>query len=282
MATIIEQLLGLLDENEKKSFAKKLSEHPELIADDAEAGKLLEIYRASGSGDDDAAAKAKAEEEERQRQAKIKADADAEEARKRAAAAGAGAGSGSASTDSAAILAKLTELNSNFSTEIKTVREKMVSKDDLPKLRDEMLATSIKASDDYATVREEYRAEFGKPLDRAAFEKFIQDQQAAGTTYRTDADGKKTGFQKAMDAFVAEDRIKLRIDKGVEEGVKQKTSGQKVPGSTGAVALSAAQQVIAKAKATAAGGQKTNLQSALDRLNALDRSSDERASGAVN
>lgn len=269
MATVLEQLLTLLDDDDKKGLAKKIAEHPELIADDKEAANLLAIYKGSSS-DDDEAKKAKELEDQRKRDEQARL-AKEEEDRKRAAAASTSSGS-----DSAAILAKLDSMNSTLDTKLKSITDKMVSKDDLPKYREEMTAIAIKASDDYATVREEYRAEFGKPLDRAAFEKFINDQQAAGITYRTDADGKRTGFQKAMDAFVSDDRVKLRIDKGVEEGVKQKLSGQKVPGSTGAVALSAAQQVIAKAKEKAAGGARSNLTSAIDRLSHLDRANDER------
>lgn len=276
MATILEQLLGMMDDDGKKKVAKIVADNPQLFADDTEAAKLLEIYRGAGGDDDTANAAAAAKKAADDKAAADKAAADKLAADKAAAdkaerdrlAAAAASGDANAS-----ILAKLTEMNTNLDNRFKSLESTMVKVSDLPKYRDEMTATAIKASDDYATVREEYRAEFGKPIDRAAFEKFIKDQAAANVVYVTD--DKRSGFGKALDAWVSDERIKLKIDNGVKEQMKQLRSSKSVPGSTEATTLSNAQLVIKAAKEKAAGGVKSNLAAAIERAEALSRKNEE-------
>lgn len=273
MASIIEQLIGLMNDEDKKKFAKTIAEHPEIYAQDAEANKLLELYN-NGGNDDAAAAAAKAAADADAKAAADKVAADKVAADKAAAdkaerdrlAAAAAAGDGNA-----AILAQLKDMNTNLDTRFKAIEKDMVRVADLPKYQQEMTVNNLRAMDDFAMVREEYRAEFGKALDRNAFQKFIEDQAKVGVKYLTD--DKRSGFGKALDAFVSEDRIKLRIDNGVKEQMKTLRSGKSVAGSTETVALSAAQQVMAKAKEKAAGGNKSNLSAAIERLGKLDSAS---------
>jgi len=167
--------------------------------------------------------------------------------------------------DSSAILAKLTELSTNLDTRFEELDTKFVPVAKLGEYRNDMLASSIRAADDYAQVRESHRAEFGEPLKRDDFEKFVMDQKTAGVGYKDMA--------AAHDSFVFEKRNAKKIADGIAEGVKVKTSGTNVPGSTQTVGLSPAQQVIAKAKAAAVGtgDGKSNAMAAADRLAQLRR-----------
>lgn len=174
--------------------------------------------------------------------------------------------------DNSAILSKLGELSNSLNTRLAELSKQFVPTSELPRYRTEMLASAIKASDDYATIREDHRAEFGKPLDRTAFEKYVSEQTAAGARF--------SSMKAAHDAFVQEDRLNLRIARGVEEGIKTRKSAQSVPAQTTQIAMSPAQQVLAKARETAsnntAGSQSS---AAAARLAAMVRA--RESAGAV-
>lgn len=172
------------------------------------------------------------------------------------------------SVDSAAILASLNGLKASIDERFKNV----VTMDKVNELGANLLneATSraLRQADEISLIRETNRKEFGKELDRTAFEKFVTDNQDP-TTKRN----KYATLTDAYDAMVAQERVTAQIAKGVAEGVKQVTSAATVPGQSTSTALSPAQQVMAKSRAAASNGDgKTGVQAAIDRLAALERS----------
>jgi hypothetical protein len=126
---------------------------------------------------------------------------------------------------------------------------------------------ALRQADEIFTIRDTHRREFNEDWNRAEFEKFVTDNQDPAT--------KRNRYPTLTDAYnamVAEKRIAAKIATGIADGVKQKTSGATVPGQTTSSALSPAQQVMAKAKAAATGNAdgKSNIQSAIDRLAAME------------
>jgi len=168
----------------------------------------------------------------------------------------------------AAVLAKLEGIKTDIETKLKNV----VTTDKLPEYRAELLTLAIKSADDYASVRESHRAEFNEPLDRNAFEKFVADSNTAGVKFPS--------MSAAHDVFVKDKRVtaqaaaeKARIDAAVAEALKQARSAGTVPGQTQTTSLSPAQQVIAKARATAAGDNgESNAMRVAREMEALERS----------
>lgn len=155
--------------------------------------------------------------------------------------------------------ADLDSIGALIDQRLTTFKETLFTKDDATKARPEILAASLKLSDDYAEIRETHREEFGERLNRPEFEKFVEG-----------ARGRYPSLKDAHDAFVNEKRIEVRVKKGVEEAVKQKTSSATVPAQTTSAALSPAQEIIRKAKAEGNGGNgETNVSRAAARLTKL-------------
>jgi hypothetical protein len=182
----------------------------------------------------------------------------------------------SATTESAAILAALNGLKTSIDDRFKNV----VTKEDAQKLGDTLvnnaIAHSLRQADELATIRETFRAEFpDKKWDKAAFEKFVLDSQDPVTKRN-----KYGTLTDAFDAMVAKDRLANEIARGVEEQVKQKTSGTSVPAQSTSTGRSAAQQLMDKEKAKASATGGSNLSSLIDRAAQLERSRTESA--AVN
>ena len=170
-----------------------------------------------------------------------------------------------ASVDSAAILEQLKSIStslSGYDAKLSAMEKKFIPVDKLGEYRSEIAGLSLKLADDLANIRENHREEFGERLDRNAFEKFVNDQKAAGVGYKD--------LTAAHDAFVADKRVEKKIAEGVAAGVKQKTSALEVPGQTQSVGMSAAQQVLAKARAEAAAqGGNNRAMAAAEKLRAL-------------
>ena len=171
------------------------------------------------------------------------------------------------STDSAAILSALNSLKLSIDDRFKNV----VTMDKINELGANVVGQAapqaLRQADEIFTIRDTHRREFNEDWNRAEFEKFVTDNQDPAT--------KRNRYPTLTDAYnamVAEKRIAAKIATGIADGVKQKTSGATVPGQTTSSALSPAQQVMAKAKAAATGNAdgKSNIQSAIDRLAAME------------
>jgi hypothetical protein len=162
----------------------------------------------------------------------------------------------------------LSAISALLDTKLTELRKEFVPAADVGKFRTEILSNAIKLSDDYASVREAHREEFGERLNRPEFEKFVAD-----------AGGRYPSMLDAHNAFVNDKRIELRVKKGVEEGLKLKTSSTTVPAQTTATALSPAQEIIRKAKSAESGNGETNVSRAAARLSKLmkDRDNSEAA-----
>ena len=142
----------------------------------------------------------------------------------------------------------------------------------LDEYRTDWTSTAMKGSDDLAQVRENHRAEFGKPLDRDAFETYVINQKASGVRFKD--------LKQAHDMFVQSERTEATIAKRVEEQVKQKRSADTAPGQTVSIGLAPAQAVMKKQREGAKGGEgKSNAMAAAQRLSQLERANDE--SGVV-
>ena len=262
--TAYEQLIDLLDVDTQSKVKAKLAENPKLIAEDAFTTELFGIYRGVESGATEPATTTT-----------TAATADTTAAVIHTAALPSSATTTAAPTtttttstnDSAAILAALTSLRTSVDDRLKNV----MTKDEINSLGAQLLneatTRALKQADEISMIRETNRKEFGEELNRADFEKFVMDNQDV-TTKRN----KYATLTDAYNAMVAEERQKALIAKGVEEGVKQKLSGKEVPGQTTTVALSAAQQVMAKAKKDGQAEGGTRLQGLIDRAAQLERS----------
>jgi hypothetical protein len=172
----------------------------------------------------------------------------------------------------AAISAQLSALTKTLETRLADLDKRYVPVEKIAEYRTEMLASSIKAADDYAQVRESHRAEFNEPINRTEFEKFVADQSAAGTRFAS--------MNDAHNRYVADKRVALQIKNGIDEGLKQRQSAQHVPGQTQSTALSPAQQIMAKQRESAQPGANNNALSAAQRLADLVRAREN--AGAVN
>lgn len=253
--TITEQLLALLPENERNALKAKLDANPALVAQDQKSAEIYSIYQ----GDETeptptptptpvAAATPTPVVTPTPTPTPIPVAAGGNDA----------------------ILAELRNLSTAMDTKLEALRKEFIPASKLPEYEGSIMARAIKASDDLAQVRETHRAEFGKPLDRDAFEKFVLDQQAAGTKFKD--------MKEAHDRFVIKERTDAEVAKRVDEQVKQKKSGDQVPGQTTAVGLSPAQAVLKKAREAAKGGDgKSNAMAAAEKLAQLERGRDEGA-----
>ena len=180
-------------------------------------------------------------------------------------------------------MAELAKLNTSLDTRLKTIESNMVTKESLPGYRTELLTLAIKTADNYSTVREAHRAEFGEALDRTAFEKFVATSGMKWADDLPETPNGKTGLQKAHDQFVADRRTANQIQRGITDGLKTKTSGILVPGQTQSTAMSPAQALLSKQRENAGnGGGKSNALAAAEKMAQMVRGRDETGAGTVN
>jgi len=86
-----------------------------------------------------------------------------------------------------------------------------------------LLTQTTRTADEIYTIRNSHMREFGKELDTAALGTFIDEQRKLGKTFG--------GYVDAHNAFMQEERVQMRIAKGVADGLAAKTTGA-VPGTT--------------------------------------------------
>jgi hypothetical protein len=265
--TLIEDIMALLSPEEQTAFRAKLDANPALVVKAAKQRELHDIY----NGDEEPTTTTTTTTPV----VPVTTTTSTTEVHTPtvpSTVTGTSTATTSTSADSP-LLAEIRALGSRMDTRMGEIEKKFVSVDKLPEYRTDILGAAIKASDDYAQVREDHRTEFGKPLDRTAFEKFVTDQREAGIRFKD--------MKAAHDNFVAKERQDAAIAKGIDDGLKQKRSGAMVPGQTQQVALSPAQEIIAKQKAaaSASGDGKTNAMIAAEKLAKIVR--DREASGSV-
>jgi hypothetical protein len=256
--TIIEDLLELLEPDQRTAVQAKLAANPKLIAQDKFVHSLFGAYKGLEEGTTPATTTTTTTTETPA--AAHTPTVPSAAATTTPVAAAAATTTAASSADNKAIMDMLANLNKKL--------ENVVTADQIPKLGAELvnnaIAHSLRQADELAVIRETHREEFGEKLDKAAFEKFVLDAQDP-TTKRSPY----ATLTAAYDAMVSQKRIDKKIADGITEGVKHKTSGAAVTGQTQSTSLSPAQQVIAKAKATGGGG-KSNLQAAIDRMAKLN------------
>jgi hypothetical protein len=252
--SIIDQLMALLPENERATVKAKLDANPDLAAANKKSTEVYNVYL----GNDE------------------EADDEPVVAPKPAPAPVAVAPNPTAPVASSpaggndAILAEIRSLSTSIDGKLDAMRKEFIPASKLPEYEGTILARAIKASDDLSQIRESHRAEFGKPLDREAFEKFVNEQREAGTKFKD--------LRQAHDMFVSKERNDAEVTRRVDEQVKQKKSGESVPGQTTSIGLSPAQAVLKKARESAKGADgKSNAMVAAERLANLDRARDEAA-----
>lgn len=83
-----------------------------------------------------------------------------------------------------------------------------------------MYATSSRNANEIYDVKRSHEKEFGSDLDMTKFNEFLEANK-----------GKYATLSDVHNAFVSEDRINIRIAKGVKDGVEAEVSKQ-VPGTT--------------------------------------------------
>jgi hypothetical protein len=266
--TLSEQLLALLDADTQAKVKAAYASNPQLIAQDIKGAELVDVWSSFGGELEPAAAHVPTLPSAATTTAA--AAIPPPTATQVAATVASGSTTTTAPNNGAADgLAKVL-------AELQGMRDQM-AKDYVPvsklgEYRTEILTHAIKTADDYSTIRENHRAEFSEPLDRNAFESFVATQNQAGVKFPS--------LASAHDTFVKDKRVtasaaakKAEIDAAVAEALKQQRSSN-VPGQTQTIAMSPAQQVIAKAKAAAggAGGAESAAMKAARALEELDRS----------
>ncbi len=262
--SVLEDLMGMLDPAERTAIQAKIASNPDLLNKDLTTVNLFNAYNGETQVDSTSLMTPHTPVVPNSTPAPVTPAATP---------ATVVAAPAPGTSDSNAILSKLTELSTSIDTKLAELDKRYVPVTKLGEYRADILASSIKAADDYATVRETHRAEFGKPLDRDAFEKFVTDQTTAGVKF--------TNMKAAHDSFVQEERINLRVQNGIAEGVRTKTSAATVPGQTQSVAMSPALQVLAKQREGAKTGDRANAAAAAERLAAMVHARDN-GGGAVN
>ena len=175
-------------------------------------------------------------EEDRKAAEKVEADRKAEVARVAAAAASSGGSGSGASSDLKALMDQLTGLKTTLDEKLKNV----VTKNDLPKLGEELLGRAIKNAHMVSKIERMHEKEFGEELDLAELNKYLDEQVKSGRSFKD--------MQEVYDAKMGEKRTAKKIADGIAEGLKQKRSADAVPGQSSPAGGSSAQEAIRKAR----------------------------------
>jgi hypothetical protein len=260
MATIIEQLQGLLSKEGNAELNAALRKRPELLTDDAFAAKIISIY----DGAPEVAASATTTETP-VTTTTVTHTPTVPSAAATTAAAQTVTSSTAGNNDS--ILAAIQGLKSSmdgFRTTTEATLKNVVTVDKLPELGRQLRSQAIQDAHLTMKIEQLNKTTFGEDLDLTKLGTFIEDQKKAGTVY--------PDVEKAYLAMVGDKLTEITIAKKVDEGVKQKLSAATVPGQTTSAALSPSQQVIAKQKAAAQGnGAGDNVSRAIAALEQRDR-----------
>lgn len=129
------------------------------------------------------------------------------------------------------------------------------------------LSTSIKLSHELSTIERNHEKEFSESLDVPTFEKYIDEHKGQ---YKT--------LKDAHDSFVMQKRVDLQIKKGVEDGVKQRTSATSVPAQTQKTSMAPAAQILAKARAakeSQGDGTRSSLETAIAKIKAAQAANED-------
>ena len=239
MATALELLNSMLDDSDKAQFTAIMSKNPKLAEKIGTGVQFLMDYAEPGREEPPAAKPAAA--------APATIPAAAASATPAAAATAA-----SASSD-------LDKLLAAMDTKLAEFKKDLVSAADLPKYRTEMTASSIKSAHQVMRIEMTHKQEFGEDLDLEALDKYANEHP-----------GHKS-ITEVYDAMVAQKRMDKKIADGIAAGIKQQKSQQTVPAQTTSSALSPAQEIIRKAKATDAGSGESNVSRAAAKLAQLQR-----------
>jgi hypothetical protein len=263
--TLSEELLALLDADTQAKVKAALASKPDLMVRDLKGKELLDLYDGVAADDTTTTTTTTATHTPT-----LPSSATTTAAGTTTVASGSTTSTTGAAGELAVVLARLEALKSDFATTIDAKLKDYIPASKLDEYRTSLLTSAIKSADDYASVRESHRAEFNEPLDRTAFEKFVVDQKAANVGYPS--------MSAAHDAFVKDKRVtaaaaaeKAKIEAAVAEALKQARSSGSVPGQTQSIAMSPAQQVIAKAKAAGNGNTASNAEKVAQQLEALER-----------
>lgn len=242
--TALDALNSLLSAEDKAAFSALLSKNPKVAAKIGTGVQFLMDYAPDANENvddkDDAA-----QQREAARVVEAARLAEAERVRN------------AAPPKDASPLADLKDIDALIDRKVneRLTAGKYLTGEEAAKAKTEIMTGSLALADDYAEIREQHREEFGERLNRPDFEKFVKDTP------------NKFGTLKAAhDAFVNEKRIEQRVEKGVAEALKLKTSQKDVPAQTTSSALSPAQEIIRKAKATETGAGESNVSRAAARL----------------
>ena len=180
----------------------------------------------------------------------------------------------STGADLSAITAQLTALNQSISAKFGDLEKKVVTKDELPKLSGELLTATLLNADLMTQIRLQHEREFpNEPFDLKKVNDYINEQGKVNRRF--------SNVKDAYDDMVREKRVEAKIAKGIEDGVKQKTSGQSASaasGGSGPAALSPAQELIRKQRGE--GGAQDHIVSMADRLRRIREARESREGGA--
>jgi hypothetical protein len=262
MATILERLQSILDEDTNVKLKEAVKAHPELLVDDAFASNILSIYEGSPASASGSATTT----EPVTTVAAATHTPTVPSAATTTAAAQTVTSSTAGNNDS--ILAAIQGLKSSmdgFRTTTEATLKNVVTVDKLPELGRQLRSQAIRDAHLTMKIEQLNKTTFGEDLDLTKLGTFIEDQKKAGTVY--------PDVEKAYLAMVGDKLTDITIAKKVDEGVKQGLSAATVPGQTTSAALSASQQVIAKQKAAAANNNGTgdNVSRAIAALEQRDR-----------
>lgn len=230
------ELLGLLSPEEKAALAPVLEKNAKFRERVEQGAQFRDAYL---EGDEPDLSGGETPEQKVAREAKEKKDREDREAAARAAAAAAGSGG-----DFKALTTQLTTLNST----LEEIKKNSISKSDLPKLRGELLETTILNATQVMKVERQHLADFAEELDLTKLNEFINKEAEAGRRF--------PNVKAAYDSWTNERRIEKRIADGVKEALKQKKSGEGVPAQASPEALSPAQELLKKQRGE--GGSNVN------------------------
>jgi hypothetical protein len=168
-------------------------------------------------------------------------------------------------TTAAAPALGLDDISKLLDTKLTELRKEFVPAAELDKRAADVIGTSLRLNHELSRIENAHQKEFNEELDLGALE-----------TYAKEHPGFKS-MTEVHNAMVAEKRIEARIKAGVDAGVKQKLSNASVPAQTKGSALTPAQEVLAKARASASGEGKSNAVAAAEKLAKMVRDRESAA-----